>query len=309
MDVKSIMQKFSGRWTQVVAGSLLLAAPIAAQQRDSVKTRSELPMKVYINGRDVSPQVEPFMQRRARLGITVNLQAKETDSLGAFIQSVTPGGPASKAGIRSGDIITKLDGKSVLERNNRKVAEGESAPGVRLIEMAAKLDPGDTVAIEYLRGEARKTVNVVTVDEVVAGFEGDQFFFRTPGEPGERMRVPGMRVEPFEPGEPMTFERSPGLMWMGPGRGGLGELEVAPLNPDLGAYFGATDGVLVLRVPANSTLNLKGGDVILSIDGRKPSGPGSLIRILRSYDDGESFKLEVLRQKQKMTVTGKLEHE
>ena len=49
--------------------------------------------------------------------------------------------------------------------------------------------------------------------------------------------------------------------------------------------------------------------MILSIDGRKPSGPGSLIRILRSYDDGESFKLEVLRQKQKMTVTGKLEHE
>ena len=146
----------SGSW-QLVAGSLLLAAPIAAQQRDSVKTRSELPMKVYINGRDVSPQVEPFMQRRARLGITVNLQAKETDSLGAFIQSVTPGGPASKAGIRSGDIITKLDGKSVLERNNRKVAEGESAPGVRLIEMAAKLDPGDTVAIEYLRASRRRS--------------------------------------------------------------------------------------------------------------------------------------------------------
>jgi len=301
------MKLFSGRW-QLVAGSLILATPMAAQQRDSVKPRSELPMKVWINGRDVSPQVEPFMQRRARLGITVNLQAKETDSLGAFIQSVTPGGPASKAGIRSGDIITKLDGKSVLERNNRKVAEGESPPGVRLIEMAAKLEPGDTVAVEYLRGETRKTVNVVTVDEVVAGFEGDQFFFRTPGDPGERWRIPGMRAEPMEPGEPMTFERRPGFaMFMA--EGGLGELEVAPLNPDLGAYFGATEGILVLRVPASSSLGLKGGDVILSIDGRKPSGPGSLIRILRSYDDGESFKLEVLRQKQKMTVTGKLERE
>src|SRR5262245_44013268 len=303
------MKILSGSW-RLVAGSLLLAAPLAAQQKDSVKTRGEqLPMKVDINGQDVSPQVEPFMQRRARLGITVNLQAKETDSLGAFVQSVTPGGAASKAGIRSGDIITKLNGKSVLDRNNRKVAEGESAPGVRLIEMAAKLDPGDTVAIEYLRGEGRKTVNVVTVDEVVAGFEGDQFFFRTPGDPGEgeRRRIPGMRVQPLEPGEPMTFERRPGLMWMGPD--GLGELEVAPLNPDLGSYFGATEGILVLRAPANSALNLKGGDVILSIDGRKPSGPGSLIRILRSYDQGESFKLEVLRQKQKMTVTGKLEHE
>ena len=301
MDHTGSWKLAAGSWL-LVAGSLLLAAPIAAQQRDSVKVRSELPMKVWINGQDVSDQVGPFMQRRARLGITVNLQAKETDSLGAFVQSVTPGGPASKAGIRSGDIITLLGGKSVLDRNNRRTAEGESAPGVRLIEMAAKLEPGDTVAIEFLRGEARRTVNVITGDEVMAGFEGNQFYFRSPGEPGgERIRVP------FEPGEPFALERRPGLMWMGPGS--LGELEVAPLNADLGAYFGATDGILVLRVPANTSLNLKGGDVILGIDGRKPSGPGSLIRILRSYDEGETFKLDILRQKQKMTVTGKLEHD
>ncbi|HTG85199.1 MAG TPA: PDZ domain-containing protein, partial [Gemmatimonadales bacterium] len=120
------------------------------------------------------------------------------------------------------------------------------------------------------------------------------------------MRVPGMRVEPDQPGEPFFFERRPGVaMMMGPGS--LGELEVAPLNPDLASYFGATEGILVIRVPANSTLNLKGGDVILTVDGRKPANPGSLIRILRSYEDGESIKLEVLRQKQKVAVTGKLE--
>jgi predicted metalloprotease with PDZ domain len=282
----------------------------ASAQRDTLKVRREPGMypKVWINGQDMSSQVEPFMQRRARLGITVELAAKETDSLGAFIRAVTPGGPASKAGIRSGDIITKLGGKSVLNQNGRKVAEEESAPGVRLIELAAKLEPDDTVAVEYLRGEARRTVTLIAGDEPVqAGFGENSFFFRTPGEPGERFRVPGMRVEPFEPDEAFTFERRPGMtMLMGPGS--LGELEVAPLNPDLGAYFGATEGILVIRVPANSTLNLKGGDVILTVDGRKPAGPGSLIRILRSYEDGESIKLEVLRQKQKMTVTGKLEH-
>lgn len=285
--------------------SLALATPALAQ-RDSVKVRREGSMypKVWINGQDVSPQLEPFMQRRARLGVTVELAAKETDSLGAFLQAVTPGGPASKAGLRSGDIITKLDGKSVLNQSGRKVAEYESAPGVRLIELVAKLEPNDTVAVEYLRGDARRTVSVITGDEPVEA----SYFFRTPGDPEarERMWVPGMRVEPYEPGEPFTFERRPGVaMLMGPG--GLGELEVAPLNPDLGAYFGATEGILVIRVPANSTLNLKGGDVILSVDGRKPSNPGSLIRILRSYDDNEAFKLEVLRQKQKITVTGKLE--
>jgi S1-C subfamily serine protease len=249
------------------------------------------------------------MQRRARLGINVNLGAKETDSLGAFVQSVTPGGPASKAGIRSGDIITKLDGKTVLNQNGRRVAEEESAPGVRLIELVAKLEPNDTVSIEYLRGEARRTVTLVTGDEPVqAGFGENGFFFRTPGEPGERIRVPGMRVERFETEPDMVFERRPNMaMLMGPGS--LGELEVAPLNPELGAYFGATEGILVIRVPANSTLNLKGGDVILTVDGRKPAGPGSLLRILRSYEDGENIKLEVLRQKQKIAVTGKLERQ
>ena len=54
------------------------------------------------------------MNRRARLGIKVNLQARDTDSLGAYVESVTPNGPAAKAGLRSGDVITKLDGKSVL---------------------------------------------------------------------------------------------------------------------------------------------------------------------------------------------------
>src|SRR5262245_43633884 len=42
-----------------------------------------------------------MMQRKARLGIKVNLQPKATDSLGALVDAVVPGGPAAKAGIRS----------------------------------------------------------------------------------------------------------------------------------------------------------------------------------------------------------------
>ena len=39
------------------------------------------------------------MNRRARLGIKVNLQARNTDSLGAYVESVTPNGPAAAAGL------------------------------------------------------------------------------------------------------------------------------------------------------------------------------------------------------------------
>jgi S1-C subfamily serine protease len=89
--------------------------------------------------------------------------------------------------------------------------------------------------------------------------------------------------------------------------GPLADLELAPLNPDLGQYFGTSDGVLVINVPGESSLGVKGGDVILSVDGRKATGPSSLLRIRRSYDEGDSFRLDIMRNKTRTSVTGKLE--
>ena len=77
-----------------------------------------------------------------------------------------------------------------------------------------------------------------------------------------------------------------------------------PLNPDLAPYFGATDGVLVINVPQGSTLGLKGGDVVLMIDGRKPANTAQMHRILRSYDPGNPVKFEILRNKKTVTVSG-----
>jgi S1-C subfamily serine protease len=227
------------------------------------------------------------------------------------VQTVSPGGPAAKAGLRSGDIITRLDGKVLSDQAGVRVAEEESPPGVRLIEIAAKLEPNDTIAVEFLRGSQRQTVKLITGDEPMTamGPDANQFFFRMPSGEQREFRMPGMTWEERSPGpeggERIEIMRRPGGAMVF-GSGMLGDLELAPLNPDLGSYFGATEGVLVIRAPANPSLGLKGGDVVLSVDGRKPSGPSSLIRILRSYDEGDSFKLEVLRQKKRETITAKL---
>lgn len=243
------------------------------------------------------------MNRRARLGIKINLQARDTDSVGAYVESVTPNGPAAKAGLRSGDVITRLDGKSVLAggRAERDADERQSLPGLRLIELAARLEPADTVPVEFLRGKDRRTVSLVTEDEpdsFVVGPDGERPFtmrFR-PGAGRDRMPLPAGDFMDFGPGERFEFlAGSP-----------LGDLELAPLNPDLGQYFGASEGVLVIRAPSDGPLGLKGGDVVQAVDGRKPAGPSHLMRILRSYDRGETFKLDILRNRKRETVTARL---
>jgi hypothetical protein len=244
------------------------------------------------------------MDRRARLGNKQNLHARETDAVGAYDERVTPNGPAAKAGIRSGDVITRLDGRSVLAGGSAEARDDrQSLPGLRLIELAARLEPGDTVQVEYRRGKDRRTAAVVTEDEPEFAFEGgpDVRPFRMrvfgPGGPGE-VRVPaGDFIERFDP--PVAyrefFSGSP-----------LARLELAPLNPDLGQYFGSDEGVLVISAPEDSTLGLKGGDVVLAVDGRKPAGPSHLLRILRSYEAGESFKLDILRNRKRESVTARL---
>jgi predicted metalloprotease with PDZ domain len=283
--------------------------PLAAQEkpREAPPTMERTPYKIMINGEDMTSRLGPMMQRRARLGVSVSLEERGSDSLGAYIQAVTPGGPAAKAGIKSGDIITRLDGKSVLPEAGTRHPMGESAPGVRLVELAARLEPNDTIPVEFLRDGARKTVTLVTGDEPMLAMEdpeGRAFVWRTPMGEEREFRMPGMTFERTpEPGL-FEFRRSPGAMVFTSGP--LGDLELAPLNPDLGTYFGTAEGILVIKAPADSPLGLKGGDVVLTVDGRKPSNPSSLIRILRSYEENETFKLEVLRQKKKETLTAKL---
>jgi len=81
------------------------------------------------------------------------------------------------------------------------------------------------------------------------------------------------------------------------------DLDLVTLNPDLGDYFGTKDGVLVIKAPADSGLPLKSGDVILSIGGRKPTSPSHAMRILRSYDAGETVTIDIMRHQKRSTLS------
>jgi S1-C subfamily serine protease len=229
------------------------------------------------------PRVRAFMMsdRHGRIGVVVRSDASpETDKVGAKIEGVTPGGPADKAGLKVGDIITKFNGTAL--GGLKAEDDEESGPGRKLSALARRLEPGDTVRLEYRRGNDTKQTTLVAED-LGGGLRMDM-----PG-PGP-MLMPGM------PG--MDFELSFGAPW--------GKLELVSLNPDLGEYFGTKEGVLVVKAPTDSSLSLKGGDVILSIGGRKPSSPSHAMRILRSYEKGEAVSIDILRKQKRMTVSWKV---
>ncbi|MCW2571635.1 MAG: htrA 2 [Frankiales bacterium] len=86
----------------------------------------------------------------SQIGISAQDAASSTDGapgLGATVGQVTPGGPASKAGLQQGDLITKIGDRVVTDANSLIVAVRANKPGT-------------TVAVTYDRGGQTHTTNV-----------------------------------------------------------------------------------------------------------------------------------------------------
>jgi Do/DeqQ family serine protease len=69
------------------------------------------------------------------------------DTSGALVQSVTPGGPAAKAGIQNGDVIRKFNGQAV--------ADGDS-----LTSQVTETNPGTAITLDVLRNGKPASVKV-----------------------------------------------------------------------------------------------------------------------------------------------------
>lgn len=213
---------------------------------------------------------------RPRLGVVLRFEkSTKTDARGAFVQAVTPGSPADEAGVKAGDIIVKFDGQS-LGGTATKTDEEESAPAARLRELAGKLEEGQKVRLEILRGDKTQDLDVVA-----RKIEGKNIFnWNGDGQDIDIEKYIQGNLPDFDFS---CFEDS----WM--------DMELVSLNPDLGEYFGTTEGVLVVKPPENS-LGIRAGDVIQKIGDRKVSGPSQAFRILRSYEPGDTVNLDLMRR-------------
>ena len=220
---------------------------------------------------DAMPRVARIMSRqasRAMLGVNIGGSARDDEREdGVEIISVSPGGPAAEAGLKAGDVLVDVDGKSLKQ-------EGSATPREKLLAAMRDVDPEEKIKVRYLRDGKPATVTVVAR--------------RT-----DPMFTMPLRIQGLEHLPTLAFMRS---------HGAFGSAELVAMTPKLGNYFGTDKGLLVVRAPADSRLKLEEGDVLLDIDGRVPNSTSHAVRILSSYQPGEKMKLNVMRMKKRMTI-------
>lgn len=101
--------------------------------------------------------------QRAYIGISYpsdNLNEERTKELekeigtaykeggGVYVMGVPEGGAASVAGIKKGDVVTRINGVSVTS-------------GPELQEQVSRYKPGDKITLSYIRGSKENTINLV----------------------------------------------------------------------------------------------------------------------------------------------------
>lgn len=256
---------------------------------------------------------------RARVGVLVSsTQPEEIDRVGVRLQEVVEGSPADEAGLRDGDIVVRIDGRSVLERLDRDVEadfeEDESRPVQRFLALVRELEPEEEVDIVYLRDGAEQTATLSPErdrslfrafglpDEHVFDFRGGSDFevFNHAGDAGNFRFLVGGGDACFSRG---GAEAEGHLFYMG-GADCVDGVRLQDLNDQLASYFEVEEGVLVTEVLDGATLGLQAGDVIVSIGDRDVEDADDVRRILRSYETDEPLTLGVVRRGEARQIRG-----
>jgi len=235
--------------------------------------------------RERLPQIEMFARRinkpsRPRIGITIDGKEEGDPVEGVAVQGVTPGSPADDAGLRAEDVITSVNGESLT-------ADSSMAANKLLLEFMEGVEEGDTLELDYLRNG---NVGSVELSPRVMSMHA----FKAPGE--WKMHVEGI---PGLSNVVREFNFEGGFPWVS---SGWGSMELVELNEGLGKYFGTDSGLLVVSAPKSEEFELQDGDVIQTIDGREPSDVRHAMRILSSYQSGETLELGIMRDQKEQTI-------
>jgi serine protease Do len=208
-------------------------------------------------------------ENRAMLGVTT-----EGDDKGAEIQSITKESAAEKAGLKQGDIITKIDDKKI-----------ESSDDVT--EAIRSHKPGDKVSITYLRDGKSQTATAELT--------------KWKGVRMNAISIPKIQLEGLDHQMQGLNQMTP-FVWNGSGFN----------RPKLGLSIQDTDdgvGVKVLDVDDESAAEkagIKEGDIILGVDDTDVKGTEDVVRATRESRDKTSYKFKIKRGNSTETIEVKI---
>lgn len=276
---------------------------------------------------DVGPRAYAFRylgeSDRAMIGVVL-----ASDKDGVRISAVTPDGPAARAGLRGGDLITAIDGHSVAiathDRTHGDDDDDEDDALRQARTLLTNLKENQSVSIEYRRdgkkgviafnAERREALNWPALmnddpehpflpkdfnERIRADVERAQRDAQRMVRDKDRMRAEVERAR-------HEAERDAGsqamrdaartarqamrqaMPWWG--------LNLAPVNAELGRYFGTDKGALVIAAGSGSLPELRAGDVIVGVAGEKVERPEDVMRALRDEPAGHDIALKLMRE-------------
>ncbi|MCD9032664.1 PDZ domain-containing protein [Luteimonas sp. Y-2-2-4F] len=229
---------------------------------------------------------------------------------GVRVAGVTPGGAAAAAGLRAGDRLVAVGGRRILGSdgatrldNARSLIAGlETDAPARIAyvrggrEAAVSLTPkaGPRVAVLSgdIAGAVQDALAGVDMDAVRQSVERARIDTAGIGADIERaLSAAGLDADCSGP-DCATPRLLAAARWRG--------LNLATVDAELGRYFGADRGVLVLST--GELDGLRAGDVVQRIDGRPVSTPREAMQALRDRPANARVEIAYLRDRKPGTV-------
>lgn len=136
-------------------------------------------------GNRIFLRMDSAMAKRAALGIELRATGTRRDTLGVFVEGVTPKGPAESAGIVEGDRIAAINGVDL--RTPAADIDDSYSNGLaahRLTREVQKLTPGARVTLRVYSGGRFRDVQVVAGKASDLMRLGNRFWIGVPGNDG-----------------------------------------------------------------------------------------------------------------------------